>query len=1083
MAQHICSNCAFVSPAEFRYCGQCGAHLVAEPYERLVKPRSESAARVERRQLTVLFCDLVDSTELSQSLDPEDLRKVIRAYQRACEPVIEQYGGFVSRFLGDGILAFFGYPHASEDDAKQAVHAGLGIVDSINSVDWTSLCGHPLSIAVRIGISTGIVVAGDLIGKDAAEEEAVIGETPNLAARLQSLARPNTVLLASRTRRLVAEQFVLTSLGEHTLKGFAQPVDVWRAESSTDSPTRFEAKWAAGVTPLVNRSAEMKFLTDRWEMSKQGKCQVVLICGEAGIGKSRLTEALREYAAHEPYYHLSYQCSPYHVSTALYPIMMQYQRAAGIAQYDSNIVKRERLRELISSTDVEQEHVLSAMSALLSIPNAPDDEFELLRAVAKKSAIINALFEQIVFMSRSRPLLAVVEDIHWSDPSTIELIERFSQEKPDARIMILLTCRTGGALLGGALLNAEKTQLSRLDSEHSIDLIREVASGAILPPGLAERIAAKADGIPLFAEELIKTLLTDAQQDMSGDRLTDIIRESEIPETLHDLLMARLDQLGSGKRIAQIAAVVGRQFSYELVERVADVSEVEVREGFDLLIKAGLVAADGYLPEATFIFKHALIRDTAYSSVLREERREIHKRIAAELEAGKALASPELLARHYAEAGLQRQAIDNWLLAGQAASQRSALQEAASQFRSGLQLVRNQTPGRQRDSKILEYLINLGPVVIATRGSGSSEAERVYQEAVELTKLLPESENHFIALWGWWRISINYQSEAERAIRLQELQDMADRLGDDGLTLQAHHCQWAIHFHQGNHSSCLQHINAGVEIYADKDYRSHAAQYGGHDSRVCALGEAAQSLWLTGYPDKALASMRRARLWADELKQSGSLVHVMDMNLLLLRYRREPELAAEQAKELIEFAQENEFPEYIAKAEAFRGWSLTKCENSIDGIRILCNSIRLCDSIEDEHVWLEMLADAYIDSGAYQLGLDAIDQAILRTEQSGVRFWDAELHRSRGELFGRMGPEFKGRACECYEKAIVTSAKQGARTLQLRANLSLMRCSVGSDNELDARSRLRFIIDQFDESVDMPDLVAARAIVDEYIES
>ncbi|MEE9319412.1 MAG: adenylate/guanylate cyclase domain-containing protein [Granulosicoccus sp.] len=1073
MAQHTCPNCAFSSPEGFRFCGQCGTRLSAEAGELTVEPTAVYKPRVERRQLTVLFCDLVGSTELSQSLDPEDLRKVIRTYQSTCEPVIEQFGGHVSRFLGDGILTFFGYPQAREDDAKQAVHAGLGIIDAINSVDWTLRFGLPLNIAVRVGISTGIVVAGDLIGKGAAEEEAVVGETPNLAARLQSLARPNTVLIASRTRRLVEEQFVLTSLGKHELKGFSKALDVWRAESAINRPTRFEAKWVAGITPLANRHAEMKFLTERWELSKRGQCQLVMICGEAGIGKSRLTEALRDYAAHESHHYMQYQCSPYHANTALYPITMQYERAALIGSNDSNVVKRERIRELIISAGMEQKHILPAMSALLSIPNAPDDEFEQLRAVEKKTAIIAALFEQLVSLSRSKPLLAIMEDVHWIDPTSRELIELFSKELNDTRIMIVLTCLTGSTCAGKDFSRAEEIQLPSLESNHSMELIRSVASGTTLPSGMVERIADKADGIPLFAEELTKSLLTNAQQNQTA-----VVNAIDTPDTLQDLLMARLDQLGPGKRVSQIAAVIGRQFSYKLVERIADVSETELHDGFDRLLSSGLVTTEGYLPEITCSFRHALLRDTAYGSLLREEREIFHERIAAVLEAGKMPPAPELLAQHYTEAKLHRQAIDYWLLAGQAASQRSALHEAASQFQSGLALVRIQTPGQQRDRKLLEYLTNLGPVLIATQGSGTAETEAVYQEAIALTESLPVSEDHFAALWGWWRISNNFQTDAQRASKLQEL---ADKLDDDGLKLQAHHCQWATRFHLGDHSGCLQHTHEGITLYADRDYRSHAARYGGHDPRVCALGEAAQSLWLTGFPDEAEATMRRARLWADELKQSGSLVHVMDMNLLLLRYQCNPESAAKQAAELIKFAEENQFPEYLAKANAFKGWSQVKAGNSAEGIKAMQESIALYDTIgtdEDPPVWFEMLADACIDTGEFQSGLNAIDQAFRHTEQSGLRFWDAELHRRRGELLYRLRPDNTADAIEHFEKAIDVSIEQGAKSLQLRATMSLIHCSKGHDSHKPAQQRLADILDQFDEGFNTPDLIAARALVE-----
>jgi len=1048
MANLQCPKCAFESPAEFNFCGQGGAQLN------------------------------VGSTELSQQLDPEDLRKVIRSYQNTCEPVIEQFGGHVSRFMGDGILAFFGYPRASEDDALQAVHAGIRIIESIKLIDWVSRFGTSNNVAVRVGIATGVVVAGDLIGKGAAEEEAIVGETPNLAARLQALAEPNTVLLGSRTQRLVRDQFALASLGNHVLKGFAEPIEVWRADSPSKQPTRFEAKRASGITPLVDRHEEMKLLIDHWEKSKQGHCQLIVISGEPGIGKSRLTQALHDHVADESHYYLRYQCSSYNTNTALYPVATHIERTARIERNDSNVVKREKVRELIRVSGVDEKNALSAFAALLSIPNAPDDDFEQLSARGKKTAMLNALTEQIVALARSRPLLTVVEDFHWSDPTSRELINQFNQNTANARILILLTCRDSEFQLDGELTNAKRLNISRLDARYANDLVKTVAAGSTLPTDLVERIASKTDGVPLFAEELTKTMLNKTQLDVPSGSQSDLIQDSEIPDTLQDLLMARLDLLGPGKRVAQIAAIIGRQFSFDLIERIADVDEEELLDGFSRLSTSGLIIANGFRVESSYSFKHALIRDAAYSSLLREERREFHKRIAAVLEADKSTTSAELLARHYTEAGLSRQAIDCWLRAGQDASQRSANREAVSQFQSGLRLLRNQTPSTQRDVKLLEYLINLGPALIATHGSGAVETEAAYREAVSLTDSLPESEDHFTALWGWWRISNNFETDATRAARLQEL---AERLGDEGLKLQAHHCQWATRFHLGDHQGCLQHIDAGLELYADRDYRSHAARYGGHDPRVCALGETAQSLWLTGYPDQANAHMRRARLWAEELKQSGSLVHVMDMNLLLLRYRCEPAFAAKQAEELIAFAEEHQFPEYIAKAEAFKGWALAKSGNADEGIKSLRDCIALYDTIgtdEDPPVWLEMLADSYVDTGEYQAGLEAIDHAFRHTEQSGLRFWDAELHRRRGDLLWHMGPKYLNDAHESFEKAIEISSHQGAKSLQLRATVSLARTTNNLKSAPSKLSILREVVNQIDEGFDTPDVIQALALVE-----
>lgn len=1083
MSTLTCSRCRFESPARFRFCGQCGAGLSIGSDASPVDCEPSARARVERRQLTILFCDLVGSTELSQRLDPEDLRMVIRTYQRACEPVIEAYGGNVSRFLGDGILAFFGYPVASEDDAERAVHSGLGMIDAIAAIDWTARFGLGSRVAVRIGIATGVVVAGDLIGKDAAAEEAIVGETPNLAARLQSLAEPNTLLIGERTRRLIAGRFAVTSTGNRELKGFSRPVEVWRVHAAAGEPTRFGSMRVSRITPLINRHPEMQLLENRWEQCKRGKGQLIMLTGEAGIGKSRIAEAMREKVKPESHYFLQYQCSPYHVNTAFYPIAAHLERAAEIDEHDSDAVKRSKLRKFVRFGAVSSEHALSAFASLLSIPDMADDAFEQFTSKEKKRAINDCLLERLVVLSEIRPIVAVVEDVHWSDPSSRELFERFARDAADRPILVLMTCRSGGDFPTTSLPDAEPVHLSRLEANHSRDLVDVVATGSGLSAGLVERIADKADGIPLFAEELTKTLLTKVRERGDSDHSPEAIDEAEIPDTLHDLLMARLDQLGRGKRVAQIAAVVGRQFNYERIAAIADVGESELHEGLDRLERSEMMIVEGYRPDASYSFKHALIRDTAYGSLLREERRDFHRRTANVLEASEAAVAPELVARHYTEAGAHGEAIEYWLKAGEAASQRSAYREAVSQLQAGLELLRPLPASTRRDASLLRYLITLGPALIALRGSAAAETIAVYKEAVALTETLPESEDHFTALWGWWRISANFQTDSERATRLEAL---ADRLDDDGLKLQAHHCQWATRFHLGDHRACLAHVEAGIALYGDRDYRAHAARYGGHDPRVCALGEAAQSLWLTGSPNRALSQMRQARAWAEDLKQAGSLVHVMDMNLLLLRYRCEPEAAAEQADELSAFAEANEFPEYLAKAKAFKGWSMAKCGQAEEGIRILRECIAPFDAIgtdEDPPVWLEMLADCHGDLGEYEAGLEAVEQAFLHTAQSGLRFWEAELCRRQAELLCHRGPEYRSGARKILDKAIRLSIEQGAKSLQLRATITLVHCLREHPDGIRARDQLARLVDGLDDARGTPDHTEALALMSSPIES
>lgn len=1100
MADQTCSDCAFQNPAGFKFCGQCGHSLnsavdnpnrdgalqsatPSSPSPASVVPAGTAIPRVERRQLTVLFCDMVGSTALSQQFDPEDLRKIIRSYQNACQPVIERHGGYISRFVGDGILAFFGYPRASEHDAEQAVNAGLGLVHSVSDIDCSALQGKSPPMFVRVGIATGLVVAGDLIGEGASEQETVVGETPNLAARLQSLAAPNTVLIGSRTRRLIGQQFKLFSLGEHELKGFSMPQPVWRVDAPLSESSRYEAMRSAHSSELVDRSEEMALMTKRWSDCRNGTSRVLFISGEPGIGKSRITQALRDHIATESHFYLRYQCSPYHTNTAFHPITSQIERTAQIETNDSNVEKREKLRQLLKLSNVNEDKNLPALGSILTLPNAPDDPFEQLSARARKVAIMNAMFEFIVGLSYSRPVLAIVEDVHWIDPTSLELIERFNSEIKNSRILFVLTQRTDESSPELGFSDAEHMRINRLEPEYSNKLVTNVAGVSRLSPQFVNRIVAKADGVPLFVEELTKSLLTSGVSRTTSGGAIEIDNETVIPDTLHDLLMARLDQLGSGKRVAQVAAAIGRQFGFELLDLVFDMGKSFLFDGLEQLVKSGLVAADGDASEASYSFNHALVRDTAYGSLLLEERQNFHQRIAAVLEAGKIPSSPELMARHYTEARLNRQAIDYWLIAGQQSGQRSAMVEAVDHFQNGLDLLRKQPESESQQRKMLEYLINLGPAMIATRGSGEAETEEVYREAIALTEKLPESKDHFTAHWGWWRISRNFQTKAERALFLQEL---AERLDDDGLKMQAHHCQWPTRFHLGDHAGCQQHIEAGIALYSDRDYRAHAARYGGHDARVCALGGEAQLLWLTGYPQKALESMRRARLWAEELKQTGSMVHVMDTSLLTHYYRRDAKSAAEQADELSTYAIEYQFPEYSAKAMVFKGWAMSEIGNLSEGLDMMRTGISSHVPIgtnEDPPVWLEMLASGYLNSGEYKAGLDTLEEAFQHTRRSGLKFWLAELHRCRGELLQCLGETHLLEARDCMELAIELSAEQGAISLELRATSSLLRNAIIRGKEAAVRKRLVRIMNKFTEGFDTPDLVAANALLDTLPES
>ena len=1077
-----CPDCEFENPTGFNFCGRCGKALPSATFDgdatvSIRRNRPENQPRAERRQLTVLFSDLVGSTSLSQQLDPEDLREVIRTYQRTSIPIIERLGGFVSHFMGDGIMAFFGYPRAHEDDPERGVRAGLELVDAVGRLEFEFGGGTLIHPAVRVGIATGLVIAGDRIGQGTAEEDAVVGQTPNLAARLQSLAAPNTVVIGPRTRRLVGSRFELNSLGKRAMKGFDEPLAVWQVLSSSERSTRFEALRASSITPLVNRHAEFSTLKSCWSEAESSHGQIALISGEPGIGKSRLAQALLAEIAEQPHYRLRYQCSPYHINTVLHPFIGHFERAAGIGNTDGPAEKAEKLRALLELSGRNSEESIAVFASLLGIAIPQATTFNGLTARNKKAKTFDALLEQIRGLSFKRPVLGVVEDLHWADPSSRELLERFVEEASTLRVLLLVTYRPGTHIPWRQLEHVTTLSLSKLNSPESTDIVRIVAGAQKLSERVVRRIVEKTDGVPLFVEELTKTLLQSSPDDNASGPASHVDDESAIPETLHDSLMARLDQLPLGKHVAQIGATIGRQFGHPLLCAVAGESEDALQTGLEQLTNSGLVFATGTPPHAEYTFKHALVRDTAYASLLRGELRTLHKRIADWLREHEPSTPPELLARHYMEAGLNKEAIAYWLAAGRQASGSSAYAEAVNHLNQGLELLRNK-PGTDTDARSeLEFLVSLGPPLISTRGSGSDVVEQVYRRAVELAERLPQTEEHFAALWGWWRISKNFITKSERA---QKLQVLADQLDDDGLRLQAHHCQWATLFHLADHRASRQHIQAGLALYDRQDYRSHASRYAGHDPKVCALGEAAQALWLSGFPERALATMKQAREWAHALDQAGSLVHVMDMNLLLMHYRRDANAVAQQAEELTAYAKEQQFVEYEAKAQVFRGWAIAKLGDTDAGIRLMYEGITSHGTIgtkEDPPVWLVMLAEGYLQCADIDKGLATIEEAFQHINDSGLKFWRAELFRCKGELLQLSADGQHACAVECMEQAIEIAQQQQAKSLELRASVALSRVYSEQGMQLRAHEVLAPVFDWFVEGFETADLAQAKALL------
>ena len=1079
-----CPKCGFMSPAGFKFCGHCGTGLLESDQQSSVSEPSvqDFKRRAERRQVTVLFSDLKDSVALSCQYDPEQYRHILRTYRESCIKVIRQFGGKVIRFVGDGIRVYFGYPQAHEDDAERAVRAGLGIIATVNALDVGTT--H-IKLSVRIGIATGLVVAGGGDdGYDSPEDSLeimeAIGEPPNIAARIQSLAQPDTVVIAASTKQLLGHLFEYQDLGVHELKGLVEePIQVWQVLRERNVLSRFEATRSPN-TPLIDREEELELLLRRWDKAKQGQGQAVLLCGEAGIGKSRLTQALYEQiAAIELPNRLHYQCSPHHTNSALYPIINQIERDADFERQDDVEQKLEKLAELLSRSSDRVQDIIPLIAALLSIPTG--DRYPLLNMSSQqqKQKTFAALVEQMRGLAAEKPLLVVFEDAHWIDPTSLELLEVGIKAVEHAHVLIVVTMRPEFNPPWMSYPQVTHILLNRLSREQTVQLTRQITAGKPLPDVMIDHIVARTEGVPLFVEEFTKTILDSGvlKDQPQGYSLNDPLPQLAIPLTLQDSLMARLDQLSPIKSIAQTGAAIGREFSYDLLFALVNLPEDKLRETLNQLVDSELLIQRGQ----TYIFRHALLQEAAYSSLLHSRRQELHNRIATTLEAqfkSQWGSQPELLAYHYSEAHMVEKAAHYWFQAGQLASKRSANREAISHLEKGLKWLQKLPDSLERKQQELMQMITLGPALITIKGAGTPEVEQAYARALDLCAELPESSLHFATMWGWSRISKNYHIKRERAEKMLAL---AQRLGDPGLLLQGHHSLWASLFHLGEQEACCEHVEKGLKLYHQGNYRWQASMYGGHDARVCAEGEIAQALWLRGYPDRALQRMNASLSWAQEIDHSASMVHAMDMALLVHYYRRDIVALRKQAQALIEFAQQHGYSEHHIKGLVYHGYAEAmdgELEQGISALRAAIDKHGQIGTKEDFPVFSDMLAEVYVRAGAGDEGLAQIDQALQQGKEVGLQFWEPELHRCQGELLLVLAQQNASEAQTCFKRALDLAEQQQTRSLMLRASMSLARLAIVQGDQQHVLPLLKPVYNSFNEGFSTADLQDAKALIE-----
>jgi class 3 adenylate cyclase len=865
-----------------------------EPAER--RESIDTAGPAERRQLTVMFCDLVGSTALSVQLDPEDLREIIAAYHRAIAAIVAESGGFVARYMGDGVLVYFGYPQAHEDEAQRAVRAGLSAIEAVSRLDVGSA-----KLQARVGIATGLVVVGDLIGEGSAQEQSVVGETPNLAARLQAVAEPGTVVIAAGTHRLVGNLFEYRELGAVEVKGFAAPVPAWQVLRPSTIASRFEALHGSALAPLIGRDEEIDLLLRRWARAKAGDGQVVLISGEPGIGKSRITAELEQRVRVEPHLRLRYFCSPYYQDSALFPFIEQLGRASQLASDDPPAVKWHKLEDLLARAAPPDDDV-AFLADLLSLPVSERHPLPNLSPQRKKARTLEALIRQVEGLSRRLPIVAVFEDAHWVDPTSRELLDLAVEQVRSLPVLLVVTFRPEFQPPWIGQPQVTMLALNRLDRRDRTALVEQVAGSKPLPIEVVSQIADRTDGVPLFVEELTKSVLESGILGEELDRyvLDRTLPPFAIPTTLQDSLMARLDRLASVRLVAQIGAAIGREFSYALLRAVARLPEGELEAALARLVASELVFQRGATPAAVYTFKHALVQDAAHNSLLRSSRRQLHAQIAEALETHFPELmdiQPELFAQHYAEAGLVHKSVAYWRRAGQKSAARSAMAEAAAQLQKGLDQLEllPDTPERQRQE--LEFCSSLGAALRFVKGQASPEMGHAFARARELWEQLGSPSQFLHIPYGQSRHHA-FRGESDLAQRLDEdLLQLSRQRNDAAGMVLGHDCSGRDLLLAGSFASSRSHFEQVLALYDPISHGSLVNQIGSYPHLI-SQGYLAIALFCLGFPDRALAQSNAAVAEARRLAHPPTLTVTLSTDSRLLSLAGDCAALDERASQL-----------------------------------------------------------------------------------------------------------------------------------------------------------------------------------------
>jgi predicted ATPase len=1016
-------------------------------------------------------------------------------YREACVRAINRFDGYVAQYLGDGLLAYFSYPAAHEDDAERAVRAGLGAIEELQALNHRNRQTGSVEMQVRVGIHTGLVVVGDIPGIPRRDSTTVVGETPNIAARIQQIAPPGTVVISSATHRLVHGLFIAQDLGAEAFKGVSAPVHVYRVLGEGEAHGRFEIATNGTLTQFVGRDTEMASLIDLWERAKTGSGRIVLLSGEPGIGKSRLVRELREHVVRERAQRIEIHCSPYHRNSALYPVVRHVQRFVNFGKEDLAEERLEKVRAVFRRFKYSEPDTVPLIASLLSLPMPDDDALASISPQKQKQRLFEVLCASVVESAEASPTYIAWEDLQWADPSSLELIDLLLERVRKAPILLVLTFRSEFVPPWDMGDQSTSIVLTRLGESHVSAMISGIASQKILPLDVLKQIVSKTDGVPLFVEELTKMVLESRFLRAGDDRyfLDGPLPSLAIPATLQDSLMARLDRMAPLKEIAQLAAVLGREFSYELIRAISPLDEEKLQAGLAELASAELLYQRGSPPDASYLFKHALVQDTAYQSLLKSKRLQHHVEVAGAIEqhfSHIAENHPELVAHHYAEAGMARSAIPYWQSAGRVAAQRSANVEAIRHFSAAIGLIRTLPDSAERDQSELAALTALGSILIASRGWASPETGSAYNRAQELCRRLGETPELSQALYGISTFHL-LRGEQQMAHELaRELLDYAERQQDSPVQVAANFVVGLSLYHLGDTASSKTYLERGLTLYDPSEHRLSPGVFG-QDLKVSCLCYDALALWDLGYPDQALARCREGLGLARKIAHPFSLVWALGNAVLFHFLRREWADAGSLIEEGLALAIEQEIPFFTAYLTLCRGSILAGEAQSELGIAQIHEGLAAYQALGTAAYlphFLAILAEACARAGRIEEGLAAVTRALEIVDANGDEIWRSDLSRLHGELLllndmdAPSPKDFAGAQGRLLE-ALESARRRGAKSYELRAAISLARMSQRTGETNKACDLLAGVYGWFTEGFETPDLREAAALIQELSDS